>query len=203
MLSVLISVIIVSHIEKKRRKNLIEANPISELLEKKYKGLIASVSLLTEPKDRIKEIIDSNELTEIYKIRGIGQTLRAIKHHLGKLKVCWLLCTGDVDDGLEMVGYFIETNSKKTIDVKIIKITDPYCIEEIFKKINTAYAKGVKEYDLDETDVIADLTGGTSVMSCAMVLSCLSIRRDMEYVRQNSYDLFEIKENVSEIVYDR
>lgn len=203
MLAVLISVITISHIEKKRRKTLIETNTIFEPLNKRYKGLIASVSLLDKPKDEIKEIIDSDELIEIYKIRGIGQTLRAIKHHLGELKVCWLLCTEDVDDSLEMVEHFIKINSKKTIYVKKIKITDPYCIEEVFKKINTAYSKGVKEYDLDETDVIADLTGGTSVMSCAMVLSCLSIRRDLEYVLQNSYNLIEIKENVSEIAYDR
>ena len=61
---------------------------------------------------------------------------------------------------------------------------DRYGIEEVSNKINTAYAEAVKKYDLNETDVIADLTGGTAIMSCAMILSCLSIRRDMEYVLQ-------------------
>ncbi|MCG7847876.1 MAG: hypothetical protein MIO93_01670 [ANME-2 cluster archaeon] len=193
----------ISYTNEKNRQSILEANPISEPLGKKYKGLVASISLLTEPKDKIKEIIDSNDLTEIYKIRGIGQTLRAIKHHLGELKVCWLLCTGDVDDSLEMVKHFIKINSKKMVQVVKIEIINSYHIEEVSKKIGTVYVEGVKKYDLNETDVIADLTGGTAIMSCAMVLACLPVRRDMEYVLQNSYDLIEIKENVLEIAYDR
>lgn len=203
LMAIIISVIAISHVEGKNRKSVLEANPISEPLGKKYKGLVASISLLNEPKDRIKEIIDSNDLTEIYKIRGIGQTLRAVKHHIGELKVCWLLCTGDVKDSLEMVEYFIKTDSKKTVKVVKIEIIDSYHIEEISKKIKSVYLEGVKKYGLNETDVIADLTGGTSIMSCAMVLACLPVRRDMEYVLQKSYDLIEIKENVLEIAYDK
>ena len=59
------------------------------------------------------------------------------------------------------------------------------------------------EAGLDETDVIADLTGGTVIMSCAMIFACLSPQRDMEYVEQKTYNLIKIKENVSEIVFKR
>lgn len=200
-------------IKDERKKAELKANPTSELLQEKYKGLIVSVSLITESKkdildkiDAIKSLNDKDGLELIYTTRGIGQTFRAIIHHLGELTNCWLLCTGDAEMSKELVEYFIKKFSK-SIRVHPRKINDPFKVEETFNVINKIYSEEIKKCALNENQVIADLTGGTAIMSCAMVLSCLSPDRDMEYVlqkdKENERKLKKINENVSELVFRR
>lgn len=275
----------------------IKANPITESLQERYKGLIVSISLISEPKEQIKEAIDNirdeylfswddvpgkdsekllrflkddcaeswseyaeikksaddkiilitngnksvkividkevgsgylqlsdgyiynlllkEEMIEqkiyvidkglyrIYQVRGIGQTFRAIKHHCGELIECWMLCSGDVEDSKELVEHFTKKFSKKTVQIEPIPLDNTNNIEEIFEKINTVYAEKIRAIGLEETDVIADLTGGTVIMSCAMIFACLSVKRDLEYVEQKTYNLKKIEENVSELIHKR
>lgn len=192
--------------EKKRRR--LEAKPTSETLRVRYKGLIASISLITETKDQIiskidsvKNLEDAEGLGELYKVRGIGQTFRAIKHHLGRLEVCWLLCTGDVKNGKELVEYFIKKFSSRTVKVKPVPLESPNEIESVYKVINEIYVKGREEDNLEEKEVIADVTGGTTIMSSAMTLACISPDRDIEYVEQKTYNLIKIDENISEVIF--
>jgi len=148
---------------------------------------------------RIKIFEINKVLNKLYTERGIGQTFRAIKHHCGELEKCWLLYSKDVEDNKDVLDKYIIKVSKKTVDVDFIELTDHTKVECISKIINTIYTEIINEPDLDETDVIADMTGGTAIMSCAMVLSCLDQQRDLEYVEQDTKTLIEIKENVSEI----
>lgn len=196
---------------KLNKKIQFEANPTFEDLLEKHKGLIVSVSRLIEPKkdvldkiNAVHDISDQDGLKTIYDIRGIGQTFRAIIHHAGELRDCWLLCTGDVNESQELIKYFINKFLDPTIRIHPVKIDDPFKIETTFKEINKIYSEELKTYMLSENEVISDLTGGTSIMSCAMILSCLSPDRDMEYVLQNDERrLIKIKENVSEITFKR
>lgn len=200
---------IVFFVDEKRRTEL-KADPNSEPLKKRYKGLIVSVSLIRDPKeeiirkiDSIKDISDNEGLKEVYKIRGIGQTCRAIRHHLGELDACWLLCTKEVKESEELIKYFTEKISKKTVEIKSIELIEPSKIGDTFKQINEIYIEEIMKVNLKEDEIIADLTGGTVITSCAMVLACVPIKRDMEYVLQSTYDLIKINENLSEIVFDR
>jgi precorrin-6B methylase 2 len=40
-------------------------------------------------------------------------------------------------------------------------------------------------FNLEETDVIADVTGGTASISCAIASACTSFGIDMEYIEQD------------------
>lgn len=193
------------------KKIQLEANPTSEDLLEKHKGLIVSASRLIEPKksalDKINSVDDISDiegLKAVYDIRGIGQTFRAIIHHAGELRDCWLLCTGDVNESQELVNHFVNRLLKNAIRVHPVKISDPFKIETTFEEINRIYSEELKTYMLTENEIIADLTGGTAIMSCAMILVCLSPDRDMEYVLQNDErKLIQIKENVSQIAFKR
>jgi uncharacterized membrane protein len=208
-LTVIFVAYIVFYFDEKRRTEL-KADPNSEPLKERYRGLIVSMSLIREPKeeifrkiDSIKDIHDNDGLNKLYEVRGIGQTCRAIRHHLGELDACWLLCTKEAKEGEELIKYFTKRFSKKTVEIQSIELIDSSKIGDTFKQINEIYMKEIKNVDLREEEVIADLTGGTVITSCAMVLACVSIKRDMEYVIQNTYDLIKINENISEIVFDR
>lgn len=200
---------IVFYFDDKRRTEL-KADPCSEPLKERYKGLIVSISLIREPKeeilrkiDSINDIHDKEGLKTLYEVRGIGQTIRAIRYHLGELEACWLLCTRETKESEELINYFIRKFSKKTVDIQSIELINSSKIGDTFKQINEIYIEKIKGVGLKEGEVIADLTGGTAVTSCAMVLACVPIKRDMEYVLQSTYDLIKIKENISEIVFDR
>jgi uncharacterized membrane protein len=195
--------------DEKRRIEL-KADPNSEPLQERYRGLIVSISLLREPKeeiirkiDSIKNIQDNEGLNVLYKVTGIGQTCRAIRHHLGELDACWLLSTKEAKEGEDLIKYFISKFSKKTVEVQSIELIDTSKIGITFKQINEIYVDKIKEIDLKEEEVIADLTGGTVITSCAMVLACVPKKRDMEYVLQKTYELIKINENISDIVFDR
>ncbi len=197
--------------EKIKNRAKLKANPTSEDLQIKYKAAIFLISRISEPKQNIlnkinavRDINDNERLRKVYEIRGIGQTFRAITHHIGELRYCWLLCSEDVKESKELIEYFIKKFSENTVLIYLVKIDDPFKVEETFKEINKIYGDKIKDCMLTENDVIADLTGGTSIMSCAMILSCLSPDRKMEYMLQNEErTLIEIKENVSDIIFKR
>jgi len=209
LLVIFIILFIASWHEEKERESF-NAEPTSEPLREKYKGLIASISLITEPKDQIKSKIDSVKnledaggLGELYKVRGVGQTFRAIKPHLGRLEVCWLLHTEEAvkAGGKEVVEYFIKKFGKGTVKVRFVPLEDLNKIESVYKAINEIYLKEIEEENLEEKDVIADLTGGTAIMSSAMTLACISPDRKMEYVEQRTYNLIKIDENITEVIF--
>jgi hypothetical protein len=208
ILSVVLLIMFITlwYVLKKRER--LEAKPTSEPLHERYKGLIVSISRLNETKyqviskvDSVKDLEDAEGLNELYKVRGVGQTFRAIKHHLGRLEVCWLLCTGDVNEGKELVEYFIRKFGSRTVKVKSVPLESPNEIGSVHKAINDVYVNKIKEYNLEEKEVIADVTGGTTIMSSAMTLACISPDRDIEYVEQKTYKLIKIDENISEVIF--
>lgn len=141
------------------------------------------------------------ELRELYRVRGVGQTFRAIKHHLGRLKVCWLLCTDEVKEGKEVVEYFINEFGHGTVKVETVHLDTPNKIESVNNAIKEIYVNKVKKYRLEEKEVIADVTGGTAIMSSAITLACIPDTRDMEYVEQKTYTLMKINENIMKVVH--
>lgn len=172
---------------------------IFEPLGEQYKGLIVSVSKISEPKkelkdkiDSVKDLNDTEKLNELYEIRGIGQTLRAIRHHLGKLEVCWLLYTKESEEANEVLKHFIKKFDR--IAPKPILIEKPFDMKSVHKTINEIYVKGIEEVNLHEKEVIADITGGTTPMSGAIIIAChASSDRAIEYVEQNTNKLIKIE----------
>ena len=58
--------------------------------------------------------------------------------------------------------------------------------ESIYRAIDRAYDEA-QDYGLMLRDVIADLTGGTKVMTATMAMACSGLGRDIEYLLPNRY----------------
>ncbi|MDI6886132.1 MAG: hypothetical protein QMD22_07305 [archaeon] len=100
LVALVFPILIYSWAESRSRERLKAVIQSFDALKKKYKGLIVSISKTNETKEKVIKMIDSVEgledvegLNKLYALRGIGQTFRAIVHHFGELKVCWLLYT--------------------------------------------------------------------------------------------------------------
>ncbi|AKB22712.1 hypothetical protein [Methanosarcina sp. WH1] len=161
----------------------------------KYKGLIVSISSIKDKgdlinrincaRDSVKNKNDTKELELLFKERGVGQTLRAIIYHLNSLDVCWLLCTEQSLAAKEVVEHFIK-QFKPSVHIKIVSIEDPFNLKSTRKIVREIYLNELKRSNLEEREVISDITGGTTPMSGAIILECnSSVDRDMQYTEQN------------------
>lgn len=202
--SLSVIIIVATLINKKRDKKRIESlNKLksfkidssisSKELKNKYKGLVAFVSnpprgktkdeWLNECKGKINSAIASQNISEVAGIQGIGQTFKAINHHLGELKYCWLLYTDQSDVNIDIIKYFIDSVTEKSLRPDFVKINDANDSKHIKETIDNIYhnlPEGVKV-----TDVIADITAGNKPMTAGMVLSCLDQERNIEYIEQS------------------
>lgn len=172
-----------------------------EPIKKKYGGLIVSISKSDKSKDEIINEINSVKdlnyvegLKKLYEIRGIGQTFRAIIHHIKKLDVCWVLYTQQSENEKEVVKYFIKKFGKGQVKLREIFVEKPTEIKSIHKKIDEIFLKGIDDFNLQTIDVIADITGGSTTMSSAMIIACLPSDRHVEYVDQDTNKLIEIEQ---------
>ena len=155
---------------ERKRKNL-PSYKYGDVDERK--GLIVSISLLTEQKEALIDELnavkndDKEGLEALFKIRGVGQTFKALIHHRKKLKVCWLLFTKAKCsvEGKEVVEQFIDRFCPG-VTPKTIPLDNHNDIKSVSDELKKVYANGLELFNLDETDVIADVTGGTSAISC-------------------------------------
>ena len=197
---VLFFIIAIVHFWNEDRKRKRLGTTPFEPLGERYKGLIVSISMINEPKEEItnkinsvKDLNDVEGLNKLYELRSIGQTFRAIIHHLKELEVCWLLYTEGSVEGKEVVGHFIKKFGSGIVNTIPILIENPNNIKSIHKIINEIYVKGLEEVNLHETEVIADITGGTTPMSSAIILACTSSDRNIEYVEQDTNALIKVE----------
>ena len=197
VLILIIFVIIVHRYLKKRRKEKIESCFSSlidtNILLKKYKGLIMFVSnppfnkkndeWFNECKLLIDSAVEKHIITEVSEIKGIGQTFKAINHHANELKYCWLIFSDQSGINVNIIQYFFEKVTKKSLKPILVKINDPNDSKHIKEKIDNIY-NNLPE-DIKVTDVISDITAGTKPMTAGMILSCLHSDRNMEYIEQS------------------
>jgi len=182
--------------EKRGKGNLnIGNNKIISLKVKEENGKLV---IYSDEKSEIEKIIDNlekhdteNDWNELYNIRGIGQTFRAIKYHIGNLEVCWMLYTKESKESKELVEYFIR-KFDNNIKPEPILIEWPFDMKYIYRIINDLYINKVGEANLKEKDIIADITGGTTPMSGAILLARNS-DRDIQYVDQEIIEVIDIK----------
>lgn len=134
----------------------------------------------------------------------------AILHHLqtednnNKLKYCWIVCTNRtwefarqmVDrlkvSGAEGVRFYygsdpiedVETGDKSlSLLIPDDKIDDPNHVRKLVEGI---YAIA-NQKSLNETDLIADYTGGTKGMTAGLLLACTKPERSLQYISQVNY----------------
>ena len=187
---------------EKRMKRLIDSSIKSRKIKGRYKGLIVFVSDCKEEDkkkylltctEQIKRYKVSGDVTELAKIRGIGQTFKALDYHLkmGDLKHCWLIYSEQSGVNVDVMKRFFEIITGDALNPNFVEIDKPNDSRHIKKKIDEIYddlPDGVME-----NKVIADITAGNKPMTAAMVLSCLNSDRNLEYLEQSkAKELIEV-----------
>ncbi|MBE9118738.1 CRISPR-associated protein [Lusitaniella coriacea LEGE 07157] len=144
---------------------------------------------------------------------------RAILHHWNggqtpHLLHCWIVCTQQsessaqelqkklIDKGLSQGcalhygdDYWMDDpeNFGEQLNLCVADdlIDDPIYIQRL---INCIYADACTRYDLDESEMIADFTGGTKSMSAGILLACATAARRLQYISQlGNRELMEIE----------
>lgn len=202
LLLIILGIIIYVRQKKKSHEQLksldIDSSISGKELQIEYKGLIAFVSdpprhrikdedakadWVKECKDKIDRSIKSQDITEVSKISGIGQTFKAINHHIGKLTHCWLIFSPQSGVNVDIIDYFFEKITNKSLTPNFVKIDDPNDSKHIKEKIDSIYKN--LPGNLEATDIIADITAGNKPMTAGMILSCLHSERNIEYIEQS------------------
>lgn len=120
---------------------------------------------------------------------GIESAKRAIRYYLdkGKLERCWIITGGPkseeqarsaIADLLSDPDLRFEPDMFRLERMTAEDVGNP---ERIREKIEEIYASLPEGWD--ESDVVADYTGGTASVSAGMVLACASPGRNLQYMR--------------------
>lgn len=198
LMSLLIFLLIIHEkIKERYMKEFIDSSIENKKLGDEYKGLIAFVSeskikgdkekreYLENCRKDIRSYIETSNVDEIASIRGIGQTFRALDYHLKtrKHRHCWLIYSDQSGVNVDVIKSFFEIVTGNLIKPIFLKIDDPNDSKHIKEIIDSIY-KDLPD-DLEDTDIIADITAGNKPMTVAMVLSCLNSDRNIEYIEQS------------------
>ncbi|MGB3532806.1 MAG: hypothetical protein WBA13_04735 [Microcoleaceae cyanobacterium] len=144
---------------------------------------------------------------------------RAIFYHLhGEqptgLKHCWLICTSksqqaakELKERIDKQGFdqtlklhygenYIMDDPENPKEKLSLFVPDNFVDDPVYtqKLVNCIYADAEQKYNLDESEIIADFTGGTKSMTAGVVLSGIKPSRRLQYISQlGDCPIMEIK----------
>ncbi len=110
----------------------------------------------------------------------------ALEHHLmpegpgEPLRVAWLVTSRGERGGVAVAEAFRARYADRC-DVRVCTVANPLDLQETYTLVRRIYQEEVPKIDLQPEQVVADLTGGTGMMTAGVALAC----RDhwpMEYV---------------------
>jgi hypothetical protein len=110
----------------------------------------------------------------------------ALAHHLAgegpgeSLRAAWLVTSRGEGGGVAVAERFRE-RYKGQCDVHICTVADPFDLQETYALVRHIYQEEAPQAGLGPDQVVADLTGGTAMMTAGMALACRE-RWPMEYV---------------------
>ena len=156
------------------------------------------LNIYSDAKTDIKKIIaeikkndNEDNWEKLYDKRGIGPAFKAIKCHIGTLETCWMLYTDQSIEGMKLLEDFI-SEMGYDFNQNPVLIKKPFDIKYIYGIINEIYTNEVRNEGMLQTDVVADITGGTTLMSGAILIARTS-DRDVQYLDQGIYELIDVK----------
>ncbi len=110
----------------------------------------------------------------------------ALTHHLAgdgpgePLKVAWLVTSRGEGGGVAVANRFRDHYADRC-QMHICTVADPFDLQETYALVCHLYLEEVPAAGLQPTQVVADPTGGTAMMTAGMALACRD-RWPMEYV---------------------
>lgn len=159
-----------------------------------HKGLILMLSPYNPRSSSLKTVSDvrtslDNPTLREDMLKSTWATLVvAAQHHAAALRHCWILCTtgdGGSSSQYDTAAKIIGALGGPKIQCHKEEIDDPNDISKIVPRVSQIYKDATLRYNLEEAEVIADFTGGTSPMSGGMILATVDENRKIEYLRQD------------------
>ena len=177
-------------------------------LERTYKGLIVLMS--SKPFDSPAEAAIRHHLRSFNNAEQSDgeqcdrkQSSEAKELESNRLKYCWIVCTKKtwpharqmVDrlkvSGAEDVRFYYGSDPVESLDndealtllIPDSKVDDPNYVRQI---VDGIYATAQKQ-GMDESEIIADYTGGTKGITTGLILACTKPARSLQYISQVNY----------------
>ncbi len=132
----------------------------------------------------------------------------AIKHHWqngnGNLNYCWIICGGTKSSdaareflahefGIRNQGKFNyeivspdNNNRKLTVIIKNLSPPNNDDPQKVFLLVNKIFLEA-NEFGIDESQIIADYTGGTKSMTSGIILACANPQRRLQFMKPGGY----------------
>jgi hypothetical protein len=147
-------VVYIYTIVTRRRRREMAARIIDKPNPPQFKGLIIMVSKLETARE-------------------------AIEHHKETLQCCWLIATPEMKQRAKE----LEAEYEDVIPHVIIRpIANMYDTGGCYQLIRDIYHQEAPRLELEPSEVIADITGGTKPMTMGMILACLEGEFPVEHV---------------------
>lgn len=152
-----------------RRQTKIASPIVAEIDQpKRHRGLIVLVGIGRQGEGR--KAIDE-------------PAWRAISHHLGNgkergLEFCWMIAS---DAAMSFALELQQECKKRRVEAEPLSIDNAWNVQRTYERAVQVYEVFAPQLGLSESDIIADVTGGTSPMSVGLALACGNTR-PMEYL---------------------
>jgi hypothetical protein len=189
------------YVQRLGQRRRIEANIFP--LNSGFTGLICCVSAplkgTKEEAEQLEQLIDESEffsdpvLSMRLRATRIGPILKAFEQHQRDVKHCWLIASHDSEP---YFGPLLKACKKYFPNVTVhtpVEVNDVYAkIDEVYSATHSIFerCKDESNGDVIPKTLIADLTGGTKIMSIAVAMACLDVDRKMQYIEQKEQKTF-------------
>ena len=109
-----------------------------------------------------------------------GKTGRqAVRHHTGSLAHVWIIETPEMAEPSQQLRRFIEDQG---VQWHILPVDDEFDAAQCYRRVRDVFLIEGPAVGLAPSDIIADLTGGTKLMTAGMVLACGDLNQALQFV---------------------
>jgi hypothetical protein len=113
--------------------------------------------------------------------------IKAVEYHIkeGNLRDVWLISSKSYDlvKGSEITAQILSQYLSFEYGQRLEVHTQGYCVEDWnYKRLWEIGDQIFRESDYKDEAVVADITGGTKMMTMALAMSCVSPKRRMQYM---------------------
>jgi hypothetical protein len=170
---------------------------------KQHRGVIV---VLSTPRDSLEEIrtrIESASNPEaLYPLPGIGQTFRGLYYHKEVLQRVWPLSTEKSEPYRVCVEQFVKKFipkaslcEKERCKLEGVHGNSMDVIQSAKARLAHIYSKeclNTEAIQLQPSDIIVDVTGGSKDITIGLALGALDSTTDVQYVEQNNYNVITL-----------
>jgi hypothetical protein len=104
----------------------------------------------------------------------------AVEYHQGRLAHVWVVVTPEMREGATELCSYVEGNL--SAKAHMLEIQDEFDLSGCYDRVQEVYRALAPDFGLSANDVIADLTGGTKLMTAGLVVACSDLNQPLQYV---------------------